>query len=218
MADRRTFHLRQLNEPQYAHLKLLWLWPVYLIAFLITERFIPRSYYHPMYHPLDDLIPFYEFFLIPYVFWYVFMVGSILYTLCNDTRAFRRQGWFMIFTFGTASVIYLLYPTCQQLRPQVFPRENVLASIVQFLYWIDTPTNVCPSLHVCGAIGCALGLSDTKHFGTPLWKIVNFSIAALIILSTVFLKQHSVVDVFWGLVLSLIAYLLAYQLPKKFKR
>lgn len=215
MGDRHTFCLRRLSQPQYAHLKLLLLWPAYLLTFLITERFLPRSYYHPMYHPLDDRIPFQEIFLIPYVFWYIYMIGSIFYTLRHDTRAFRRQGWFMIITFGIASLIYLIYPNCQQLRPQVFPRDNLLTSAVRLLYWIDTPTNVCPSLHVCGSIGCALGLSDTRRFGTPLWKIVNFSIALLMSLSTLFLKQHSVVDVFWALVLSLAAYLIAYRLASK---
>lgn len=215
MADEGIFHIRRLGRPEYAHLKLLLLWPVYLVAFLVTERFLPRSFYHPMHHPLDDLIPFHEGFLIPYVFWYVFMAGSILYTLRTDTRAFRRQGWFMIFTFGTASVIYLLYPTCQQLRPEVFPRDNVLSRIVQFLYMIDTSTNVCPSLHVCGSIGAALGLTDTKRFGSLGWKIAIWCITALIVLSTVFLKQHSVVDVFWGMALSLASYILAYRLCKK---
>ncbi len=215
MADGRSFNIRRLNEPQFSHLKLLLLWPIYFLVFLITERFIPRTYYHPMYHPLDDLIPFHEAFLIPYVFWYFFMAGSIIYALGTDTRAFRRQGWFMIFTFGTASVIYLLYPTCQQLRPSVFPRDNALTHMVQLLYWIDTPTNVCPSLHVCGSIGSALGLTDTRRFGTTGWKIVIWVITALIILSTMFLKQHSVVDVFWGLVLSAAAYILAYGHARK---
>lgn len=218
MGDRRTFSLRRLSEPRYAHLKLLLLWPVYLLVFLITERFLPRSYYHPMYHPLDDRIPFQELFVIPYVFWYVFMIGSILYTLRHDTRAFRRQGWFMIITFGTACLVYLIYPNCQQLRPQVYPRDNLLTSAVKLLHWIDTPTGVCPSLHVCGAIGSALGLSDTRRFGTPLWKIVNFSIALLISLSTMFIKQHSVVDVFWAVILSLAAYVIAYRIPQKNRR
>ncbi len=215
MADGGVFSLRRLKQPQYSHLKLLLLWPAYFIAFFVTERLLPRSFYHPMHSALDDLIPFHEGFLIPYVFWYIYMIGSILYTLLRDTRAFRRQGWFMIFTFTTASVVYLIYPTCQQLRPQTFPRDNALTQIVRLLYWVDTPTNVCPSLHVCGAIGCALGLCDTKRFSSVLWKAVYAGITCLIILSTMFLKQHSSVDVFWALILSAVAYWLAYRLPNR---
>ncbi len=210
MSKRLHIDPRRIREPEYAHLKLLLLWPIYLIVFCITERLLPRNNFHIMHHPLDDQIPFCEIFLLAYVFWYLYMVGSILYTLLTDRRAFRRQGWFMILTFGTASLIYLLYPTCQQLRPEVFPRNNLLTRIVGLLYRVDTPTNVCPSLHVCGAIGCALGLCDTKRFHTPFWILMNLIVTGLIILSTVFLKQHSVVDVFWGMMLSLAAYLLVY--------
>ena len=65
--------------------RLLLFWPVYGLAFFALEWLIPREYYRPMYHPVDDLIPFNEWFVNPYVFWYIYMVGSVAYTLFRDS-------------------------------------------------------------------------------------------------------------------------------------
>ena len=46
--------------------------------------------------------------------------------------------------------MFALYPTCQNLRPEVFARDNVLTRLMAWFYTCDTSTNVCPSLHVCG--------------------------------------------------------------------
>ena len=191
--------------------RLLLFWPVYGLAFFALEWLIPRDYYRPMYHPVDDLIPFNEWFVIPYVFWYIYMMGSVAYTLFRDREAFRRMMHFYMIVFGVSTVVFFLYPTCQNFRPAAFPRDNFLTRTMGLLYSMDTNTNVCPSLHVSGAIGAALGFVATKRFSTRGWKIINTLIAASICASTVFVKQHSVIDVFWGLVLSWAAWRLAFR-------
>ena len=199
------------HRRESASWRLLLFWPVYGLAFFALEWLIPRDYYRPMYHPVDDLIPFNEWFVIPYVFWYIYMVGSVAYTLFRDREAFRRMMHFYMIVFGVSTVVFFLYPTCQNFRPAAFPRDNLLTRIMGLLYSMDTNTNVCPSLHVSGAIGAALGFVATKRFSTRGWKIINTLIAASICASTVFVKQHSVIDVFWGLVLSWAAWRLAFR-------
>lgn len=191
--------------------KLLLFWPVYGLAFYTLEWVFPRAYYRPMYHPLDELIPFNEWFVIPYVFWYIYMVGSVAWTFFRDKAAFRQMMHFYMIVFGVSTVMFFLYPTCQNFRPAVFPRDNLLTRTMGLLYSMDTNTNVCPSLHVSGSIGAALGFVATKRFSTRGWKIINTLIAASICASTVFVKQHSVIDVFWGLVLSWGAWRLAFR-------
>ena len=63
-------------------------------------------------------------------------------------------------------------------------------------YAFDTNTNVCPSIHVIGAVACLAAGWHSRRFGTPLWRAVFTVITVLICLSTVFLKQHSAPDVF----------------------
>lgn len=195
---------------------LLLFWPVYGLAFYALEWVIPRESYDPVYHWLDGQIPFWEGFVIPYVFWYVYMAGSVAYTFFRDKDAYRQMMYFYMIVFGISTVVFFLWPTCQQLRPAVFPRDNLLTRIMGRLYAMDTNTNVCPSLHVSGAIGAALGFTDTKRFSSRGWKTGNGIVAGLICLSTVFVKQHSVWDVFWGLVLSWAAWRIVYK--KRTKR
>ena len=122
---------------------------------------------------------------------------------------------FTIFTYGVTLVIYFLFPTCQLLRPAVFPRDNLLTQIMLFLYDHDTNTNVCPSLHVVGSIGIAMALNRTRQFGTRRWKLINGVSAFLISISTLFVRQHSVWDVFWGVVFSFAAWFVVYRIPAK---
>lgn len=75
VADCRELRLHNLNTDAYAHLKLLLYWPVYGFLFLYVERFYKVEQYPAMHCPLDDLIPFCEWFLVLYLFWFVYLVG-----------------------------------------------------------------------------------------------------------------------------------------------
>lgn len=202
---------------QNRHLWLLLFWPIYGLSFWLLERVIPVTHFYPMYVKLDDWIPFCEWFVIPYTVWYGYLVAMHIYLLMTDVPAFRRMMWFLIVTFGTAVLVFAAYPTVQELRPAEFPRDNWLTRFVGLYYSIDTNTNVCPSLHCVGSVAVAIAAFDAPQMSKP-WRWAIVVTAVLICLSTVFIKQHSVVDVFWGLVLSLAGYLAVYQLPKWRKR
>lgn len=173
-------------------------WPFFGLCFYALEWLVPERRYHVMYHPIDDAIPFCELFLIPYLFWFVFMVGSYVYTFFADDEAFRRMMLVTILTYGGGLLMFILFPTCQNLRPTVFARDNVLTRLMAWFYTCDTSTNVCPSLHVCGSLAAAYGLVQTKRFSSHGWKTVIWITALTICISTVFVKQHSVIDTFCG--------------------
>lgn len=202
-----------LTSPEFRHLLLLLFWVLFGIAFNAMEQLIPRDYYYPMWHPLDDDIPFCEWFMIPYMFWFVFLVGIHVYLLLADIPAFRRLMYFVMLTYGVTAVVYAIWPTCQNLRPAQFPRDNFLTRFIADFYAFDTNTNVCPSLHVVGSFATAFAAWDTKRFQTPGWKTAFMATAVLISASTVFVKQHSVIDVFWALVLCAVGWVLVYGIP-----
>lgn len=185
-------------------------WPFFGLCFYALEWLVPGRVYHVMYHPVDDLIPFCELFLIPYLFWFVFMVFSYVYTFFADGAAFRRMMRFTILTYGGGLLMFVLYPTCQNLRPEVFQRDNVLTQLMAWFYTTDTSTNVCPSLHVCGSLAAAFGLLDTRRFSAAGWKRAILAVALTICVSTVFVKQHSILDMLWGFVFSGAAWLAVY--------
>lgn len=210
VVDYRKFRLSKLNTPEFSHLKLLSAWIFYFLAYFITENFIPAESCHVMHCRLDDLIPFCEWFVIPYVFWYFFIAGSLLYFALYNVEGFRNLMKFIIVTQVVATAVYVLYPNRQDLRPANLQRDNPLSWLVGFLYDFDTSTNVCPSLHVGYSIGIASVWVKEKSVRWPTKLLVVF-LAVLICISTAFIKQHSVVDILAALPMCLLAELLVFR-------
>ncbi len=196
----RDFNFKNIINPKYRHLFLLFFWPFYLTLFLLTEKYVTPI--HNVYCPLDDLIPFCEFFVIPYVLWYALLAFVAIYTLLFDVPSFKRFHMFLSVTCIITFAIYIIFPNMQNLRPQEFSRDNVFVDVMKNLYLIDTNTNVCPSIHVIFSIGMLFTLWNSKHFNTILWHAVFVIITISICLATVFLKQHSVLDLLAGVALS----------------
>ena len=209
VVDYRGFRLSKINEPQFSHLKLLLGWVVYFILFVLTENLIPAESCYVVHCAIDDLIPFCEIFLIPYVFWYLLIIISLGYFLLYNVDSFKRLQIFIIITQAVAMAIYIFFPNRQDLRPTQFPRDNFLTRSVAFLYRIDTNTGVCPSLHVAYSIGIASVWLKEKGVHL-LWKSFVVISAILICLSTMFIKQHSAVDFFAALVVCLLAEAIIY--------
>ena len=207
--DYRGFSLKKLNEPRFAHLKLLGGWIVYFALYFITENLIPWERCTPIHCGLDDLIPFNEWFALFYVGWYALVFGSLLYTLLFDVPRFRKIQIFIMITQAVAMVCYILWPTRQDLRPEVFPRENFLTAVMAFIYSFDTSTGVCPSLHVAYSLGIlSAGLKDEA---LPAWGKGCLTLFVVgVCLAVCFVKQHSALDVLFALPVGLLAEVLVY--------
>lgn len=211
VVDYRKFRFSKLKTPEFSHLILLLYWPIYGLLFLFVERFYPVTSYTAVYCRADDLIPFCEWFLLPYMWWFVYLTGMILYTLFYDPRAFRRMMYFIMITYTITIIIYFVYPTCQELRPVEFARENVLTRLVGRFYQFDTNTNVCPSIHVIGSLATLAASWDMERFRSRGWRLYFLIAAVLISISTVFLKQHSLIDIVAALPLCVLAYGIVYR-------
>jgi hypothetical protein len=215
VVDYRTFRLKKLNDPQFSHLKLLFGWVVYFAFYFLTEKAIPAENCHVVHMFLDDLIPFCEWFLIPYVFWYGLIVFSLGWFLLYNVDSFKRLQTYIIITQALAMLCYILYPTRQDLRPAEFANENFLTDCIGFLYRFDTNTGVCPSLHVAYSVGIASVW--TKEKGISIWwKCFVVLAVVMICLSTMFIKQHSAVDFFAAIPVCLLAEGIVYG--KRYKK
>ena len=209
VVDYKQLRLSKLKDPQFSHLLLLLGWVGYFILYFLTENLIPAENCTPVKMWLDDVIPFNEWFVIPYVFWYLLVVISLGWFMFYDVKSFKTLQTYIIITQVCAMIVYILYPTRQDLRPEVFPRENILSNLVGFIYSFDTNTGVCPSLHVAYSIGIASVWVRQKEAYT-WWKIFVVFAVIMICLSTMFIKQHSAVDFFAALPVCLVAELAVY--------
>lgn len=207
-------HLR--GPRRYTHLHLLWSWVGYFIMYGLTEHLIPPESCHVIHCWVDDVIPFCEWFVIPYVFWYLLVAGTLAYFGLRDVDSFKKLQVYIIITQVVAMVIYIVFPSCQTLRPATFPGENVLTELISILYAVDTNTGVCPSLHCAYSFGIASVCLKARSVSKG-WKLGVFAAVILICLSTVFIKQHSVVDFLAAIPVGVLAELLVFRVffPKQ---
>ncbi len=200
----------RINWHQLRHLLLLAYWPVFGVLFYLAENVLIAEFYYPIESVLDAYIPFCEWFVIPYVFWFVYMVGMHVYTALFDVAAFRKLIFFVAVTYTTSLVIFAIFPNCQNLRPVEFPRDNFLTDFMRNFYQFDTNTNVLPSLHVVGSFAVQFASRQCPRFRTKGWTCFFAVSTTLISVSTVFLKQHSILDIVAGLLVSAMAYCIVY--------
>ena len=192
------------RELKYA----LWL-PFYLLAFVLVEH-LPQASYWPTQLTLDNAIPFCEWFVLFYCTWYPLLVAVGLYLLLRDAPAFRHYMAFLAVTFFASVVIWFLLPNGQDLRPAVMEHHNLAAWLVEYTYSIDTNTNVFPSVHILGCMAAVAAVWHTPGLRKPAWRWGVTLYAALVMVSTMFVKQHAVIDVLAGLLTGAIAYVFVY--------
>ena len=183
----------------------------YLVTFFFIES--RNVSIHIIHTKFDDYIPFCEYFIIPYVLWYLYVAGTVLYLGLTDKSG--KEYYRFIINMALGMIIFVivsfLYPNGQDLRP-VFASDNIFKWLVNMLYTIDTPTNILPSLHVYASVACDIALCKNLQFKKhPSWRWVSHILTILIILSTIFLKQHSIIDIITALFFNLVLYLLVYR-------
>lgn len=217
VVDYKNFRLSKINTPEYSHLKLLLGWVGYFALYFLTENLIPIEKCHVIHCRLDDIIPFCEWFLIPYTFWYLLIAISLLYFALYDIDSFKKLQTYIIITQIVAMAVYIIYPSCQNLRPQEFVNDNLLTDVLGFIYAFDTNTGVCPSLHCAYSIGIASVWVKAKNV-SKAWKIFTVVATVLICLSTMFVKQHSAVDFFAAIPVCILAEVLVFKVIYKSKK
>lgn len=183
---------------------------IYFPWFYYLEQTITQNY-SLIQTSFDKKIPFVEFFIIPYLFWFVFMIVTVCYFFFKDKNEFYHLVLFLVIGMTLFLIISTLWPNGQALRPKYFERDNIFIDMVKHLYSTDTPTNVFPSIHVYNTLGCYIAIRKSKHLKDIRWvQNTTLIISVLIILSTMFLKQHSFIDGIAAGIFAVISYVFIY--------
>lgn len=162
----------------------------------------------------DQSVPFLDFFIIPYVFWYFYLAAGIFYFAFRSKQDFIPMGIMLISGMTFALLVYTFFPNALELR-RPLEQDNFFTALIGLLRSIDPPNNVCPSLHVYDTLVIHTAICSSRHLKEKKWYPIllagSWIAAILICASTVFIQQHSVLDVLAALVLWLILYLLVYK-------
>ena len=156
-----------------------------------------------------------EWFVIPYLLWFLYVPAVFVFLFYHSKNEFYRICAYEFTGMTIALLVCTLYPNGLELRLDNVSRSNILIDLVHFLYDKDTPTNVCPSIHVFATIATHICLVKSPHMKEliPRQTIKHLSLilSVLICLSTMFLKQHSVIDVICGILLATVLYFVVFK-------
>ena len=184
----------------------------YMIWFTILER-LPRTRFFDLSSELDTYIPFIVEFIIPYLSWFLFQAVWVVFVFFVDRKTYEQLTTMLMIGMTVFLVVSTFLPTQISLRPYYIESRGICAFLVRRLWAVDTPTNVWPSIHVFNTTALMMTLFTSQH---PLLRknAVRIPVVfwcGMIVLSTMFLKQHSVGDVLAALALNGIAYVLVYN-------
>ena len=184
---------------------------VYLLWFFYLEKTVTR-HYDVIHVAIDDCIPFCEVFIIPYYLWFVYVAGTVIYLMFTDRKEYCKACVFLFTGMTVFLAVSTLWPNGQHLRPFTMPRDNIFTRMVAGLYRTDTPTNLWPSIHVYNSLGVHIAIMKCRKLADRKWiQRGSFVLAVSIILSTMFLKQHSVFDVLTAFIMGFVMYGLVYR-------
>lgn len=179
--------------------------------FLILEEVINSKTATVIHCAIDDYIPFCEYFIVPYLLWFLYIPLVLFSLLFKDRESFWKMTTMMFGGNIICLIFYAIFPNTVETKYMV-EETNIFAALVNILYANDTPTNVCPSMHVLDTLAAHIALCRsvlTKKF--PFIKIGSFIFLMLICIATVTLKQHSIIDVFAAFGLMFVMVKIAYR-------
>lgn len=167
---------------------LLGLVPIYLFI----GRPAPGRTLHVPAIALDGTIPLLPSWSLAYGTLYAFLIALPIFVVREDEHL-RRTIRAYLAVWTTAYVCFIVYPTVAP-RPVSVDGHGFGAWGLRLLYDMDPPYNCFPSLHVAHSFVSALTCVRV-HRGVGFAALAA---AFLVALSTLFSKQHYVLDVVAG--------------------
>lgn len=146
--------------------------------------------------PLDGALPGVPVFAVPYVSLIPFVGLSLLLMLFRRARVYRSAALSMLLVWFTSYVFYVFLQSFVS-RPQV-GGSDVFSGLVRWVYGADQPYNDFPSLHASLSTIIAIHwwhIDRRAGVAAAAWT-------ALVVASTVLIKQHYLADMLAGLLLA----------------
>lgn len=147
---------------------------------------------HTLFLPGEERLPFLPIFEYLYVLSY--FVGVLLYFTIRDEERLRRLLRAFGLSLAVAYATYLLYPVYFE-RPHL--DVTSLHTWLLSIEYMDKPYNHFPSLHVTLS-WLAVHASQVSRRQRLLLSLIATGIS----ISTIFVKQHYIVDVVYGYALA----------------
>ena len=197
-------------EKLRTHLKSLSLMltiPVSNIIYTFLNN--PKRGTHSLVTDLDQSVPFLKIFILPYLMWYVFILGTLVYFCFKDKKIYYRTLWAINLSLLIAYGFYYFFQTHVP-RPEL-AGNDLLTHLIAFVYNTDQPYNAFPSIHVL--LSFLMIKAVNRYSAKNIYNITLVYLPAiLIIAATQFVKQHVLLDLFSAVAIGGLVFDIVYNL------
>lgn len=184
-----------LKEIKWLDLSWLLILPIININYVLASSIATNG--REISTLLDKKIPFISLFIIPYIYWYPYILLGLVFILSKNRNKYLR----VLLSIYTGMIIcyffYYFFPV--EIRRPYVADTNIFNKLVNMIYDSDRPVNCFPSIHV---LNTYLIMRFTSRQDSKAWFHYTNIIGILIILSTIFIKQHYILDGLASILLS----------------
>jgi membrane-associated phospholipid phosphatase len=158
---------------------------------------------------IDLKIPAVPLFSYIYVLSYAFWVINYILIAGKSPQMCRRFVTAELMGKAVCFLMFMLVPATFD-RPAADTLSGPGTWLLKIVYAMDEPTRLIPSIHCYASYMCVRPLAS-KEFRSfsPAYKLFSLVLTILICLSTLFTRQHVIVDVFAGVLLGEIVWVIS---------
>lgn len=168
----------------------------------------PIGMVHSLSTKLDDAIPFIHYFSLPYSVWIFYIYACLIYFFMKDPRVYHLTLASYVASALICYIIFYFYQTTVA-RP-ILTGDDLFTKLLAFIYGRDEPYNCFPSIH-CFSSYLVMKALFKSGFRNIWNQTLIYGMSVTIILSTLFIKQHVVMDVVGAVLLVEVVYWALYR-------
>ena len=190
--------------PEYALTRLLIIVAIQFISYSVTRLItIKKTHHSPALH-IDSKIKFIPQFIYIYISCYAYWVVNFILAAHVGVSHFDAFFRSVIIGYIIGGIIFLAYPTRID-RPNVANLSGMTGKLVKLIYSIDEPTNLLPSFHCLISWYCWIAVRNCCDI-SAIYRIFSLFFTIIVCFSTVFVKQHFVLDAIFGIFIAEISW------------
>jgi len=182
---------QKIEWKKYRPLLLMLVFPVLGWMYAATNN-IENQEVYSLATAVDSAIPFVKYFALPYSVWIFYIYVCLFYFFKKDINVYYRS----LMTYVISAMLcYLIYSVFQTTvaRPPVVGNDP-FAWLMNYIYNRDEPFNCFPSIHSFSSYMVMRAIWTSSFRNKWNFTLIT-GMSSLIILSTLFVKQHVIMDV-----------------------
>ena len=213
MENKKNIFTRFL--PAYGWAAVILLNVINLIAFQGTRLINGTWHHYDLSLPLDNMIPLVKAFA------FIYLPVAYAQWIYGFYLAAREKKNICFNIFGAEIIAKLICMICFLVIPTTMVRHDVtgndpLTLMLRFVYWVDSPDNLFPSIHCLESYVLTRGAFKMER--CPAWfKWGSIPVTLLVFASTLFTRQHVFVDIIAAVAVVEIGYFISgrfFKCPK----